>query len=522
MDEGFCTMPAITISEDDANSVSVLINTDEGQINISNGITEKTVLNFDVKADEESSVNGNSECESTITVDVVNLAITEMEVVQSLDASEEPIAKDMIAAGGSVIYKIVITNSSSITANNVKLELDFDTNIYDFDSFVNDDEITSDAIDETDDAEKGNGKVSFIWNELASTDLTRTAHIKLNVKDDISGENPNQTNAAVTFMGAVDGDGVKIESCTENIGQDLFITPPTPQVAIYDLALVKTITNSNADDGFNIGDVVNFKIEVKNEGQVSSGDFTVTDLYPAGMTDPQGIDGTTISDHTTNERSFKLNGSNLMVGATQAFEFSLKIDDGAEDLLDNAYWPYQNWARISANSGDDCDSKNLSANAWKDDGSGITGGNAPTEDKTQFGVAGCEEGDLDHVDFATVNLKLIDLELEKKMANSAGTIINNDDDIEVGETITYTITITNNDEDINEKDGVASDASGVEVMDIIPEGLEFITLTENDQGKASLSGKEITWNVRNLDLKETKSISYTAKVLPPFKSNLPS
>ncbi len=122
--------------------------------------------------------------------------------------------------------------------------------------------------------------------------------------------------------------------------------PSTTVPPVYDLALVKVLSEAPSQAN---GYVAKFSITVKNQGNVTSGAYTVQDASPLGLTvDPASLtDGaTTIGTITT----WTLTG--LAPGATKTLPISVTSppNNSSSPLV------YLNWAEIVADSGADVDS----------------------------------------------------------------------------------------------------------------------------------------------------------------------
>jgi len=111
----------------------------------------------------------------------------------------------------------------------------------------------------------------------------------------------------------------------------------------YDLALIK-ILGPGQSSLVQIGETVQFIVKVTNQGAINSGDFTVMDRLPSGMTFVSANNGGT---HNNSVVTWDL--SNLAEG--EAIELAVEANVTALGT-----GKYVNWAEISADSGDDEDS----------------------------------------------------------------------------------------------------------------------------------------------------------------------
>ena len=94
--------------------------------------------------------------------------------------------------------------------------------------------------------------------------------------------------------------------------------------------------------------------------------------------------------------------------------------------------------------------------------------------------------------------KVIDLELDKTVSNPTPN---------VGETVTYTLKLTNKGPQI---------ATGVALEDVIPNGLENITLTATNSPQGVIAGNKITFSGLTVNKDQTITFTYTAKVKSPI------
>ena len=105
----------------------------------------------------------------------------------------------------------------------------------------------------------------------------------------------------------------------------------------YDLALAKTVDTTNVLTN----DTVVYTIVVKNEGDVPSGAFSVTDHLPDGVS----LVGNASPAQTTNSGGVIVwtNLPSLAAGATRTITFTAQVEDYTKK-------PYRNFAEISADS----------------------------------------------------------------------------------------------------------------------------------------------------------------------------
>ncbi len=213
-----------------------------------------------------------------------------------------------------------------------------------------------------------------------------------------------------------------------------------------DLSVTKTETNSPAF----VGDNAVFDVTVSNDGPSTATGVAVTDQLPAGLT--------YVSDSATQGSYDDTTGIWTVGILTDGQSETLTLT--AEVTTDG---PVRNIAEVSAQDGIDPDS--------------TPGNGVPTEDDQ---------------DSAIVSVSPVaDLSLSKAFSSaSAG----------VGSNVTFTLTVTN--------DG-PSDASGVEVTDVLPAGLTYVS------GVASLGSFDDStgvWTVGALSDGQTETFVVTVTV----------
>jgi uncharacterized repeat protein (TIGR01451 family) len=98
----------------------------------------------------------------------------------------------------------------------------------------------------------------------------------INTFNSKSGSKQLTTEGTYQFQCFVNGT-ITSNSCKQTVK----VTKP-PVDKKYDLALRKTIVSPKAK--YNIGDVITFKIEVFNQGEIKANNIQVTDYIPTGFT----------------------------------------------------------------------------------------------------------------------------------------------------------------------------------------------------------------------------------------------
>jgi uncharacterized repeat protein (TIGR01451 family) len=223
-----------------------------------------------------------------------------------------------------------------------------------------------------------------------------------------------------------------------NTGNNTANVTVTPQQA--DLALTKTVSNATA----NVGDTVIFTVTLTNNGPDAATGVEVTDLLPAGLT---------FLSATPSQGSY-ISSTGLWTVGTVAMAATPTLQIQATVASPNAQ---TNTATISHSDQFDPDSGNNQASV-------------------------------------TVTPQQADLALTKTV---------NDATPNVGDTVTFTVTLTNNGPDA---------ATSVSVADVLPVGLTFVSATPSQGSYTSTTG---IWNVGTVAVGTPETLTITATVSSP-------
>ena len=240
-----------------------------------------------------------------------------------------------------------------------------------------------------------------------------------------------------------------------DIAEDDYASIGTNPIAVSDISLLKAVSN---DTPF-VGDVVTFSLTVTNDGPSEATGVAIEDVVPAGYDNITAITaGSTIVGNT-----ISWSGITIPSGADRVFEFTAHV---------LATGPYDNAAEVIA-------SDNVDPNS---------------DPAASFGTDDLADGlaDNDEASIEVDPVPVSDISLVKTV---------NDLNPTTGETVTFSLTIHN--------DG-PSDATGIDVTDIVPDGYGAIAAISNG---GSVTGNTITWNnlavVNGADL----VLTFTAEVL---------
>ncbi|MBK5332405.1 MAG: DUF11 domain-containing protein, partial [Ilumatobacteraceae bacterium] len=246
----------------------------------------------------------------------------------------------------------------------------------------------------------------------------------------------------------------------------------------YDLALVKTAnTPTTTYDG-----AVVFTITVANQGNVPSGNYTITDTLPPGVTLQSTTGGGTL---TPNGTRVVWNLPSIEPAATSSVTLRVIVSDITKR-------PFINSAEITTDS---AAGYSLPAGPVLTDIDSTPGDVATsTVDNTLIGEAGLTgDAGFDDEDIARFDVPMFyDLSLVKAL--DAGQTFH------LGDTLGYTITISNQG---NVPSGLYS------VQDALPDGLTFVSASDG----ATAVGNLVTWtNLPSMSPGAAMTVSIRARL----------
>ncbi|MEL6268239.1 MAG: SdrD B-like domain-containing protein, partial [Chloroflexota bacterium] len=268
------------------------------------------------------------------------------------------------------------------------------------------------------------------------------------------------TDSVITFTSGLPGEN----NHTLDIGY----------VPAYDLALIKTLATGQPST-VTAGDDVLFTITVTNQGGVTSGNFTVSDILPADFTysgtnsTPTGTLTSTPSSATvniTNNGDGTFDFDDLPAGDSVSFDIELTLDAGFVGSS------VENRAEISTDSGDDVDS---TPDATTDNGNG-------ENDVDEVDDSITDPNDEDDHDLAIITVDQYDLALIKQLATGQPSTVTAGDDV------LFTITVTN-------QGGV--DSGNFTVSDILPADLTYSGTNSTPTGTLTSTPSSTTVNITN-------------------------
>ena len=221
-----------------------------------------------------------------------------------------------------------------------------------------------------------------------------------------------------------------------------------PTVApLVDLNLTKTVNIPNPEVETN----VIFTLTVLNEGGTTAPGVEITDVLPSGYT----FVSAATTDGTYNDGTgIWALSNNLGINKSEILQITATV---------NATGDYLNTAEVTASDFNDADSTPDNADITEDD----------------------------YAEAEVTPIPQIDLSLTKAVDNTTPNI---------GEEVIFTINVTN--------DG-PSEATNVEVKDLLPAGLEYVS----DNSGGTYDETTGIWTVGNISVSGTSTLEITAKVL---------
>lgn len=263
---------------------------------------------------------------------------------------------------------------------------------------------------------------------------------------------------------------------------------------VFDLALKKTLSASEADANVNPGEDVTFTIEVINQGDVDATDIVITDYIPAGLT-LKDTNWTAIDADSDGTAETAVLNTPMNVSAADG---SKTVDITFTVAADAPVGALTNTAEISAAvGGTDQDS---TPDANNDD--------APVKDDvvSEDAIANPGVDDEDDHDIATITVNpLVDLGLVKTIEDGTGNPVAS---ARRGDTVVYVLTVTN--------DGPHK-ATGVAVGDLLPTGVTYdsdnaASVVDSTGTATSYDSGTGVWNIGQLDAPASIELRITVTV----------
>ncbi|MCK0132658.1 gliding motility-associated C-terminal domain-containing protein, partial [Flavobacteriaceae bacterium F08102] len=267
----------------------------------------------------------------------------------------------------------------------------------------------------------------------------------------------NPTGNYINTVEVTASDNLDPDSTPNNgdISEDDYASIGTNPIAVSDIRLSKAVSNNTPF----VGDVVTFSLTVSNDGPSEATGVAIEDVVPAGYDNITAITaGSSIVGNT-----ISWSGITIPSGVDRVFEFTAHV---------LASGPYENAAEVIA-------SDNIDPNS---------------DPAASFGTDDLNDGipDNDEAYIEVDPIPVSDISLVKTVSDLNPT---------TGEVVTFSLTIHN--------DG-PSDATGIEVTDLLPDGYGSVAAISNG---GSLSGNTITWTNLSVANGADLVLTFTAEVL---------
>jgi len=264
--------------------------------------------------------------------------------------------------------------------------------------------------------------ITFEINEDAPSTISNYAEISNDDGDDCDS-NPDSTVGNDELINNRINPGCDDEDDEDDHDIETISIVDAP---IYDLALTKVL--SNATNNYKRGDEVMFEIEIHNQGTVPAVNYEITEYVPEWLL-PFVKEQWWIVSQDQTIMTFTENDENKAIapGWSRVIEVYFRIEEDAPDVIEN-------YAEISDDDGDDCDSTPDDANG-NQDGETFETGMIDDEIGGRCDETGTDEDDHD---IAVLTLENTDVVLIKELKEGQSSVV------EPGDRVDYVLTVKNN------------------------------------------------------------------------------
>ena len=370
----------------------------------------------------------------------------EYEVIKPVINVKKEVSKTLVSVNEEFYYDITVTNVGTDVGNTVITDTIPSELIYNgFVKPANDDVVTYDEATRL-----------LTWNVNAlKVKESRTLRINVKAPEDVTVNPTTVTNAVYK-----DGSEKPEDSVDTKVAKPEITTTKSSEVTECKLNLTTEDTIGKKATTVHEGDVIKYTITINNSGEVA-GIVNMNDPLPAGMTFKDGSLTTSLSNVNVvvanDKKSISLNDYSLAGNTTLTITFEVTID---------------NLGTVKDKDGKDvpATSATLTANTVTVNGVDEKDPNPPTTVKKP-------------------NIVIA------KTSNVGNRYLN------VGETFEYTITATNNGEEV----GTAV------VTDRLPDGVKYLSYTDNGDTVDVSKLPEIKWTVKDLGAGKSRELKIQVK-----------
>jgi len=398
----------------------------------------------------DDSVAENNQASSEIAkaapgLSVAKTVTNDYGVDTDLDGEPDSgIDDQLIEANEEFSYEITITNNQIVSAYDVRLVDDI-SEIEGLTGEILEYTVgsTNGDISYTDNSDMTNGLIDITFDEVSSGE---TITVGLRVQADSQLRDVEEIINVATIED--EACTLPISNCEGSVG----VNPKTPLVSV-----TKEVNDSNGNEVAEIGEILTYKLNVTNSGEVSAYDVIVTDVLPEEVANPELI---SVVDEMNNDVEYTLDSDNNIIiseveaGSTVTITYNVEvIDVSTEEII--------NGVTITDPSNPECEPD----------------------------ASACE-------DEAIIEVGTPEITSEKN-------VIDEDNIASAGEELTYEIVVTNS-SDI--------DANGVFVQDDLSSAPELDSSTVND---LRVDGNQVDGDITDgiyIDVPANSSVSVTFKV----------
>ncbi|TAI47214.1 PKD domain-containing protein [Flagellimonas allohymeniacidonis] len=300
------------------------------------------------------------------------------------------------------------------------------------------------------------GTYDNLTGSWALANLANGSTETLQIVVEVLASGDYRNTAELIAMDTTDPDSTPDNNLSSEDDQDTIVPVPEGQA---DLSLTKTVDNATP----NVGDVVEFTLNVTNSGNSDASGVVVTDLLPEGFTYQSSV--TTAGIYQASTGLWNINGT-ISNGTTETLILLATVNapTGNSD-------EYRNVAEITASDFNDPDSDPNSSLDQDDLGDG--------------------QSDDDEA-IALVIPQTVDIAISKTVDNTSP---------QIGDEVTFTVTVTNQGNDA---------ATNIGIEEALPSGYRLVSFQSS---KGDFDVDAGFWEIGSLSSLGTANLQLTVEVL---------